>query len=766
MRFCLFILTFLITLPVTGQLTPEVQTQLRTELAAQINAMRKEKQLPPLAFDAVLKQAAQLHADYMAQHIVLSHEEEDLKLKSPKNRVVMRGGSDFEFIGENILMLKAPTGKPDLTQCKQIAKDMATMWKKSQPHYENILNKNYTLGDFGFGMDTVAGTIYVTQVFGKRGVIVENQLSVNGFGIVPAESACEDRYESYSNLVYNLGNNVFIEGREVNLYLSDRTLFDKIFPGDTDGLAIDLINKNQFPCAKENMLDISPVYDGILLKPIYRKEMLEGNKAQSNYRFVVKVADIPESVDPKDYRPSIVLLNGKKSCMYLFPVCVPVGEMNLVKYEPELFDPPNITMEKQGIIRSVELTYDFSSNDTVPKQFPMIPQVNGSVSSVYIHSFTSVDGDSTANAFLHQSRARAIQRHLEKKLVLSADQLHIDARENWELMRYQLLYYGLTELKKMPNNRVREHYTEWDAPWKQLFAKQRRSSATINYYGVLPANAPQKLIAETNLRTTLLKGEWDKANKSMAILYKLHDFPAFLFDEPYYAIVKKQPELVQNVSALLTLNPNLYRENIGECIDSWVNYTPKLSPGAKRNLLYLYAVTYNDILKIWDLPSQNLSNVLKPARMIPVKSTVQIKNEELLFNLHLTFIEYYGQINDGKGISTSFDFLVNYVEKEKLSLQKQIELSLFCNHWSRYDLTVSQLSKRFKEGQYNAESVMILLQTMTHYREDFDNDLYQELIKTAVKLAPSDFCTWVNSSFQVKRFPDVKNAFCKTCSSK
>lgn len=752
---------------VSAQLTPEVQSQLRTELAAQINAMRKEKQLAPLAFDNVLKQAAQVHSSYMAEKKKLSHEETVAGLKTPKARVIKQGGRDFELIGENIVLVKAPSGKPEKIDCAKIAKEMAQAWRKSPGHYANIMNASYTLGDFGFEIDASSSNIYATQVFGKRGITVPGQLSENAFGIVNNEANCTGQFDKFMNLIYNIGNAVVIKEHEVLLYDSNLDLFNRIFTGANDGIAVDLVRKDQFKCGVENQLDFSPVYDGIMLKPVYRKELMDGNQAASDYRLVTVIGRIPENLNPEDYEVSLILIKGGKKCVYLYPGEVPSGRMDIIPYEPELLDPVDVVLENQGIIQSVELKYDFGSNDTVPKTFPQIPVVKGSVSSVYIHSYTSVDGDSLNNVRLHFARARAIKKHLKNKLVLSEDQIRTDARENWELMRYQLLYYGAFNLLDKTERQIRTSYQGVSTiPWRDLFQQQRRSSATINYYSVLPENASIRQKAELNLRTALLRKEWDKANKAMAILCKEKQFPAFLTEEPYFSIIKSEPILVQNASALFTLEAKEYRDPIGQCLHTWIGFQNQLNPAAKRNLLYLYTIAQRDILLVWDLPAIHLSNVLQPARLIPLKDSAQVTQKELLFNLHLTFIEYYGQINDAKGIEGSFNYLLNYIDKEKLPIEKQIELALFCNSWSRYDLTIERLGKSFKEGVFNSESLMILLKTMSFYNHNRDEELYNSLVNTASVQVKTQFCQWVKKNFQLKRDERLKGVYCKTCEGK
>jgi hypothetical protein len=743
-------------------LSAEHYWQLKSELAGLINKLRIEKQLKPLAFDHTLEQAAVVHSEFMALNHVLQHEEVDPKKLSPKARVNFYGGRDFEIVGENVIQSSPQTLPLSKESISSLAKELFEAWRKSPGHYANMINKNYEFGDLAFVIDNTNNVVYATHVFGKKGTVIPNQLSKNGFGLKLADPKCVDKFEGYINLVYDLGNDVSLRNGEVWLEVSDKSTFNTIFSNPKDGLAVDLIDRDQIRCGRENQLDMSSVYDGVLLRPIFRDELKKGNEAESDYRFVVKLGDVPAEMQHKKLKPSVLLIKDGEVCMYLFEVCQERDQYKLVPAKPKLLDPPNVDLASHGIVKSITLDYDFAPKDSVPKSYPDLSSLGKKVHSVYIQSYSSVDGDSLSNAYYHYMRAKKIKEHIQSKLHLKESLIQMDCQENWELMDYQMRYYLLDDLLAMKQKDIRFKYKDHpEIGWQKLFSKQRRSCATINFEADLASNTPLNVLAETNLRTALISKNWDLANKSMAVLYENGKVPVFLFEIPFYDLLKDTPELTQNVAALFTLLSEPNRQEVNLFLMACLKRTSTLTNDARENLLILYSLISFEKLKVWDLPAQQLAKIIEPKKVLAMTQN-RIFSPEAMVNMHLTFINYFGQINDSKNISKSFDYIADYFGKKVLSMEDNAQLVRFFNNWSMYHLTISRLKPLFMEKKLNKEALFILAKACTLYKKGSDAAFTLEVMK-ATTIYKKEFCGWLNASFQLQREDEIKKLYCKTC---
>jgi uncharacterized protein YkwD len=550
-------LFFTILIPLIGfsQLTDKDEDILRQELSDRINNLRVSVGLKPLLYNDTLRKAAQFHSEYMAKNDVLSHDEKQSKYANPKKRVLEFEGKEFEIVGENVLYSKPqefPLNRKDLIQ---LADEMFNSWKKSPGHYANMTEPEYVFGDLGFKTHLKKGIVYATQVFGTKGHLVPNQISNNAFGLVKAPADCEKEYERYSNLILSMGNDLKIEGSEVVFYYHDIEYFKKIFPGSNDGIAIDLISKDQFTCGKPNQLDLSPVYDGILLKPIFSAEMLANNRAESDYRIITKVGDVPEELVGNEYSPSLIIIKKGRACKYIYPAEVPRRDYDLRPIEPIIKDEPTVSLVKDGVVHSQIVNYNFKTDITSAIDLPNINEYSSSIHSIQINSFSSVEGDSVNNERLHNSRASFIKKHLNSKFDVSPDAFMINAKENWDQMNFQLNYFERDELSKISHDSLKLILANRDdsLPWDSLLFTQRKSIAIINYLGKYIEEENIESLGEFNLRTAVATKNPSLVNKALFEMYRSQDYyPSILFEPQIIEFIMTQPKTVANYSALLS----------------------------------------------------------------------------------------------------------------------------------------------------------------------------------------------------------------------
>lgn len=767
------LLLFLIMLlPLFGsaQLSDKDKEILRAELADRINDLRESKGLKRLIFSDTLREAAEFHSDYMAKYDKLGHDEKKSKYATPTKRVKAFKGKDFVTVGENVLYTKPQKFPLNKKQLTELADEMFTAWKNSPGHYANMIEPEYVYGDLGFKTNMKKQIVFATQVFGTRGYVVEGQLSKNDFGLMRAPADCDREYNNLSNIALNIGNAVRIEGSEVVLYFHDIEFFKRIVTNPKDGIAIDFVSRDQVACGKPNQLDLSPIYDGILLKPIYSRELFADNRAESDYRIITKVADVPESMQGVDYSASVILIRNGKACKYIYPAFVPGKSYDLRPITPNIKDEPAISYLNEGIVHSQRLNYDFKTNKVNAIKPPKIEKYDSRIYSIDINSFSSVEGDSVHNAYLHTSRADFIRKDLRSRLNAQDDLFKINAKENWELMNFQLNYFqqdsiallSRDSLKSLLANRKNDTSLGDILPWDSLLFLQRESSATINYGGAYNELDSEETFEAFNFRTAVVFDKPGLANKAMYGMYNAHNYdPSILFESQVIAFIQRHPETVTNYAALLSHHYSVDPYSVTRFIHHWLDRANELDADARENLLHLYTLVGLHLLDNWDTSAERLSNVIHPlkvGRLMPKEVS-----EELTLNLNLTYIQYYGQINDGPHISEAFNFIADYFKARNLKPEDDVDLALFFNSWSMYDMTVDYLSAKFKKDQLNEDGLFVLAQTMNYTNYSDVSGTYIEVHKKTLASNPKRWCRWLNDDFQVKRNFEIKRIYCESC---
>ena len=745
-----------------GQLSAENSAQLREELTQKVNALRTSLNLKPLQNDEVLKNAAQLHSNYMFEHLTLSHDELSKGLETPDDRVRKMGGKDFESVGENVLSSLPQKEKFSVKSISLLAEEMFQSWKKSPGHYANMTNPSYEYGDFGFTFEPNSKVVYAVQVFGKKGTVIQNQISQNAFGLLQASKDCEREYHDYANVVMNMGNSFERVENDIVLSYHDKEWLKKIIKDPTDGIAVDLIKRDQLACGKENQFDLSSIYDGILLRPIYRDELFAGNYAKGDYRIVTSLGEIPDHLAEEEYNISVIIINDGKACKYLFPAFVPSRDYPLIPIDP-VWEQDTSNWMKSGIRATEELIYNFKTSKTVPVTVPRITG-KGEVYAVQVQAFSSVEGDSLKNQQLAASRASYIENDILKRTRAQVDQVTKNAGENWKMNDFQLLYFDQQELLRLDHDTLRKlenRHSKYQIPWDSLLYEQRVAKAIINYAGKFPITRDSVLFYEGNLRTAVALKNNSLFNKAAKALYYSRSGKEMVAETEIFEYALMNKEVVAAYAALLSKTYRSHEQLATRFIVEWNRKATVLSSAAKTNLSYLYALLGTQFLDEWDVARERLAKVVKPDRL---KQLVEgVGPPELILDLQLTFIQYYGQVNDGVRIQKCFDYISTYFKSHTLNEKDVVNLAYFFNSWSVYPMTVDLLLPRFKNRQLNEDGVFALAQTKTLMEGVDPSPELLEVIKEANRLNKTRWCDWISDYYQTLRYNGVKEIYCESC---
>jgi len=746
-----------------AQLNSSQKETLAKLITEKVNKLRKSKGKQPIERTIELKKAAQLHSDYMVKTQRLSHKEYGKDTHATPSDRVAQYSDIYITVGENILYTKPIRTAINTLTLKKIALDIFRAWKNSPGHYKNMISSEYDYGDLAFTYDPKSKRVYATHVFGRKGYKIPGQLSENAFEIQTFDGDCSSLFNSFQNIVTNMGNAVQIEDNKVILSYHSAFRVKQVITEAKDGIAVDLINKNQFSCDRPTQLDASPIYDGVLLKPMYRDALFANNIAESEYRFVVVLGTIPEHLQGENIRPSLVFIKNGYKCRYVSPRTIPSGRYPLAKIPPLLYE-PDISLKIQGVKEVEELIYPFYTDETVPKKVPELKIISDQLYAAEIQSYSSIEGTKKRNIGLHNARATFMKSHVHEQLKDIAIDWDIKAEENWELCEYQMELLGKESIWSKGKSATRAYVNSKsnDPVWERFLSQQRISKTVLYWKGTW--NATDSLHARYNLIDALLKDDMPRTNKALATIYKSKTANPLPLSFLKKRLFSKQ-ELVQNVSALLLKDIDDYQlGDIVFYVRTWLQKAENLSEGAQKNLLNLYAITSREMLSTWDLSAEQLSRVMHPSKLENLIENYKPEDvvNPLFLNFHMTIIRYYGQVNDGSKISISFDFITNYFREKSLSIEDDWKLALFFNSWSRYDLSLELLLKAYKEDTLDENTLFLMLQTKIGYPYGEELPLL-ELHQKALQKNKNRWCGWIFSDFENLRDNALKELYCKEC---
>lgn len=672
----------------------------------------------------------------------------------------------FETVGENVLFVPMPSKDADKRTMEDVAEQMYQSWKKSSGHYANMIGMLYSHGGLSFRADPIEKRLYATHVLGQKGVVVAGQLSPNAFGIQYEEGHCDEFLQQWFNILVSMGDDISIEGRHVYLKYHDKAFFKEMFSDKVNfSLAVDLVRRSQYTCEGENQLDASPIYDGVILKPITIEQILAKNEAKGDYRLVVKIGEIPPSLLPyiHELKASIVVVRDGFFCDKIDPIGLPGEDYDLLPVKPKLLKPKDVVLPKLRHYMMEEVVFEFASGQLAFSEPPHLDKNPREVASVEIVSYSSVDGDSAKNIALHEGRAKAILDFLKKNRKIEGKPTKTTVKENWERMNFQLKMMGKNAHLDSSKQVIRQFVNANRANMGDYLAEQRKSKAII-YYQKSPTDPSlppdeHRLMA---LREAVLANNPFVANLAMYELAKNDSVSYdFLFEEAIFSKIKEDPRLAQNSAALLSMRDDLDELLITEFVDKWVDKSEKLSPDATGNLINLYNKSNLELLRSWDVPAQRLAKVVTPVRVLAILKDNLAK--EVVVNFNLSAIKYYGQINDTRMIIRMLKYLSDYFEENAKSIDDIIKLSLYLNHWSWYHGSIGLLEGRMKEKDFSKEALLLFLKTATIYPKDMSETILLDLHQKATTKVPQEWCRWVEGNFTLMKNAWLKNKFCEIC---
>lgn len=584
----------------------------------------------------------------------------------------------------------------------------------------------------------------------------------NSYGIKPASKECQNLMVS-ENALTTVGNSIFIEKGKVILAYHNSQYIKDIFKDQKDGLAIDLLLEDQYLCGVENKVNSSLVYEGILQRPIYRDELIKGNKATNTNRFIAQIGTIPDSLIGKNIVPAMIVIKNGFACYWSSPIKIPHKTFEPIPYDLKTNPEPTITFLEKGVISSKQIFFEFNRNITETKKHDPLPTSKNNIHTIEIKSFSSIEGDSINNENLHTKRAEFMKNTILKTTPIK--NIAIEAKENWEKCIFQMEMLGLEKESKLPKDSIRK-FVMFDKQnnWDSILHTQRKSNAIIYFTGQVEKNNPSKFLT-MNLQTALLEKNIPLANKALDSLYSLKMFSPILLDESVVTKLLDYPTLVANTTAVYSLSTNFQSEEMIRYVRFWLLNSQKLDPIAKQNLIYLYARTCKQMLNKWDVETAKLVKVLHPSRAEVVLNSLGNNCPTIIqLDYNIGAIDYYSQTNEYKSIKPKFDFIESFFKKQKLTPKEIEELALFYNHWGKFDFTLQLLYKELDNPSLTSKSLFALAKTSSAGEmRKLSSINYMRIMRKTYEREPLLFCQWISETFNLLSNPDLKTFYCEKC---
>lgn len=753
MRIIKTLLFLLFSLPIHAQLSKKETNKVEQKILHLINDQRQKEGVPALTVDTKLHAAAKIQADYLVKLDTLSDKQKSGKNKSIEGRL-KTAKADYE-LGNQLVFEFSPENSKLQTAC------ITYFQNELQDNLNPLLSGDYNNIGFAWSTRKKDQFVLLSIVLGRVGITVEGQLSKNSFGLRPITKECSNLFEG--NELIHLINATYVDGNEVKLKFNNRSNFEALFPGPKDGIAVDLISSEQFICNGMNEFDKSKLYDGILLKPIFRDELLQSNTSKGDFRIHANIGDIPEQLVDQAVLPNIIYIRNGEACSYQILHYIEAENYKMMPFDPSFnfsFNP----LSTSGSIRTIQYDFTFEPGETVPKGIFIPTFSKDSIYAIEIFSYSSVDGAEKSNTELHEKRAQAIKSLAETKLGKFNKPVKSYVSENWEKCYLQLESLGLDSILSLSKEKIRQFViTDTTHNWASLLAEQRVSTIIFHIKGTRDSISQRQDFLQMNIRTALLNGNLEQANHALFKMYHEGLQTSLLLEKGIIDRLLIETSLVQNASSLLSLHFNPKDIRIIGFVRNWLRQPEGLSSKTIENLVHLYNLsTFQLIEENWDISNQTYINILDPKRLDYLFKSSSIQST-LEFNFYLTKLNYCDLSSDVEEVVRSFDLLKKYLMETKINDEELLKICLFFNNWNQYQSTIEILSTKLDDTDFNPDLALLLAKTAVSVDNDNNDSQTLKIIKRVQELNKSAWCDWMSFDFQLMRNDTMKSFFCEEC---
>jgi len=751
----------------------------------EINKHRIKFELDSIVEEEILTQAAQDNGKYMA-----SNNEETIlqsgKKKTTGDRILFYGGSNFGYELTRKVTIKK--GKIYLTY-KQVADEIIYKWTNSKKKLEILDDKNIIFIGIGAYVDGAEKRVYVSAVFGNyksfnKGADKRKELKVRyskrKYGLKSFDFTVCRKCAKYKN-IGELQANLFVRDGKIWFKTDNVKKFKKLIKNGRDGLAVDIVQRAQYSCDDDNIIDNNLNNKGILLKRYYKNKLYRKNVYKEpkirRQKLEVAIGKWPKKLDKNgEYELNLLIIKDKHVCYNIPQSYTDNGSLEFSQNGGLIADTVMIEGFDEYIpkpeITELNFKIPFEKNKSTYKQEDIQPFVDALnepefiIKDLKVNAYSSIEGNVAANVKLQKRRAESIINTLKEMQNNKNITAEITTDDSWEDFKRDVVSTDYPELAEKTKEEAQKYIKDNKLSDKlEPILKDERyaeMSMTVTY-DILGKKEQPYVVSRFNRAAK-------SCDKDKALLIQKFIFKQVL-DENYTkkAIYNQVIDSTNAECAGLYMN-KLWLEqwasdddlNSGIC--KRIDVLNKLAPANKYILYNKYICNIN----VWN--SDNASDIFMFQKKIQelYKSPL---SKETVDNLNLEF--QFKIIGKYDTLDKPIDIVVRSLERIKeivnvdgSSWKDALKLSyLFMAH-KDYDFAAKLLEPFIYNKFVFDELVFTYISLCSHsqYRM-MSNRFYTAMVK-AKELDKSRFCKLFNGdklSIQVLENTQVKNLYCKTC---
>ncbi|MCB0431458.1 MAG: hypothetical protein H6585_04150 [Flavobacteriales bacterium] len=757
---------------------------LQMLLVQKINAYRLEQGLDSLVGQEIAEKASADHSKFMAKIEQAVTEVGGGKKKDTGSRVKYYGGS--HHAKELVAKANIAKGRDPFTYDK-VADEVVQKWISNKRDAEVLADGGLVFASAGAALDQEGKRVYVSVVFGaydmlNQGAAKKEELSfpysTKKYGLKAGDERSCRTCGKFQDL-QDLQKGLSIEGSTIYFEYDNLKLFKRMIRHPKDGLAVDIVQKEQYPCDKPyNIIDHDQVNKGVMLKRMYANKLYKRNeiKDRKANKIRVPLATLPANFDNPDIELNLMVIIDKMVCANITRKFM--AESGVESVTPLHMIPDTVFVATDGVYKlaadktvlNFKIPFDKNKAEYKPEDIKaFIASLNEPdfiVKELEIYAYSSIEGDSLKNAKLQQKRAESIVSALEK-LQKGHVKRTIITSDSWSEFKKQVKGGPYEYLAKMTREQASKEISDNRSLLKNLepiLQEERYAQILMTIeYNIQGKNEQPYVISK--FAKALKNNDPKLATALQNFMIQKMMMGRYTEDAISATEIPHQKEFAHLINNQIWFENLQVKDTLDASECGVISELAKLSPAD------LYIAFNRMVCAVKNDPISDETHVRKMQEEIDkfYKSDIQ-KDDIDALNLEFRFkvIETFDSLEGGQPIvEESIDKIKEVFNIREATWQNALKLAvIFVEQRKNYEYALKLLDPFVVREQVDERLLQTFISLCTYVPERLNSPKLRQALVKLHEMDPKAYCELIDRqhhSFQIFDNPGIKEDYCKIC---
>jgi hypothetical protein len=564
---------------------------------------------------------------------------------------------------------------------------------------------------------------------------------------------------------------------EIYFSMNNIEWFNKLFSNDQIGVSVDLISEDRYSC-KLPPEKKPTVYQGVILPPVYRKNLLANNESREKEMYV-KIGTLPASLKNKKIEENLIIINRNKICYYTQFVNIarnnwellPMGLFadTLIKSNSFSSDPlENFTFSKKTeiIIPFKKGTSNYSLSE-LTRAYDSLNLDRYTIQKVEIRAYSSIEGTELINMNLMKKRGDAMIQFLSPYQA-AIKRSSVLAAENWLEFFSSIKETEFDYLKDLSKSEIKQRLTDPSLSKKMepLLATERKSVAVLY---LLPKTKSSLLANDVLARSYKEALATNKISEAAAIQREVIDRISREKLPMEYLDKMEVPKSLEYISLANDREVYLLLSDLATQADALSHFLELAELDPKNPKVSYNICALKLQLGVWDHEMVKGKTLINEVNELPKMGIDQSLVKRMLINHnilkskeYLENFQYDAKDSIMNEVRDTYD-LIEATDEEIYSIAK------YYSYYSNNQWSKEIIAPRIREINVNEDLLFYYINLLFYNSSTFESDIFKNATLNAINLNHKRYCLFFlphnsgGASMQLLEHDELRISWCQHC---